>query len=362
MREAPKDGRTRWRNRETQPYRQHPVFNNPEVVPVGWYPLCPSSAVAIGAADSFEVAAQRIAVFRGHDGVARALDAFCPHMGADLANGRVIGDQLECYFHQWRYDGAGALVGVRCGPAPEGVRVRSWPVEEAYGLIWVWAGERPAHPVPRPPGLEQGEVLVRRLGRVRLYAHHHVMMAGGIDVQHFASVHGLSADMDVRVEPAGELVMDWHMRGRLPSEGWRGRAGRWLLGPSFDYVARVAGGSVITLAYGPTARLGGTGRALPPLYILWGGVPGLAGVSEVEVVLIAPRRAGLGGWAAAHARLLTTLLMLGVLRDDDVKAFPHMRFQTGRLVALDESVAKLVRFLNSLPVSPWSGRTAGDEQ
>lgn len=359
MRRAPKDGRTRWRNRETQPFREHPVFANPAVVPVGWYPLCASSALGVGRADSFEVAAQRIAVFRGEDGVVRALDAFCPHMGADLANGRVIGDQIECYFHQWRYDGAGELVGVRCGEAPVGVRVRAWPAEEAYGFVWVWAGDRAAHPVPRPPGLEEGEIAVHHLGRVRLFAHHHVMMAGGIDVQHFASVHGLSADMDVRVEPAGELITDWHMRGRIPAEGWRGRAGRWLLGEQFDYVARVAGGSVITLAYGPGARWGGTGRALPPLYILWGCVPGLDGVSEVEVFLLAPRAAGLSGWWTSRARLLGTLVMLGVLKDDDVRAFPHMRFQLGRLVSLDESVAKLARFINGLPISPWSGRAEG---
>ena len=40
--------------------------------------------------------------------------------------------------------------------------------------------------------------------------------------------------------------------------------------------------------------------------------------------------------------------------DDDVKAFPHMRFQLGRLVAEDASVAKLARFIDSLPISEWS--------
>ena len=38
---------------------------------------------------------------------------------------RVVGNDLRCYFHQWRYDELGALVDVPalpCGPLPTGVR------------------------------------------------------------------------------------------------------------------------------------------------------------------------------------------------------------------------------------------------
>ena len=185
-------------------------------------------------------------------------------------------------------------------------------------------------------------------------------MAGGIDVQHFASVHGMSADIDVDVKVHDNLVADWHMKGVVPETGWRGRAGRWLLGTHYRYVARVGGGSVITLTYGPQSRLGGTGRPLPPLYILWGAVPLTNGVSDVHVFLIAPKGKGVMGQLAARARIVATTAMLAVLNDDDVRAFPHMRFRIGRMVQLDESVAKMVRFLNGLPLSPWSGANRRD--
>ena len=48
--------------------------------------------------------------WRGADGRARMLDAYCRHLGANMAfGGRVHGDYLECPFHSWRYDGSGTV-------------------------------------------------------------------------------------------------------------------------------------------------------------------------------------------------------------------------------------------------------------
>src|SRR5690242_20421917 len=101
--DAPKDDHTRRENVGTQPLVEHPVFNNPEVMTEGWYPVCSSRALRSGKARSFLLGAQRLTLFRGQDGRARALDAFCPHMGADLGNGTVVGNELRCYFHQWQF-------------------------------------------------------------------------------------------------------------------------------------------------------------------------------------------------------------------------------------------------------------------
>ena len=45
-------------------------------------------------------------MFRGEDGKAYVLDAYCPHLGANLAvGGQVVGNCIECPFHGWRFNG-----------------------------------------------------------------------------------------------------------------------------------------------------------------------------------------------------------------------------------------------------------------
>lgn len=50
---------------------------------------------------------EQVAVFRAENGKAHVLDAYCPHLGANLAvGGRVLGDCLECPFHGWQFQGS----------------------------------------------------------------------------------------------------------------------------------------------------------------------------------------------------------------------------------------------------------------
>ena len=355
MEQASKDGHTRTENLGTQPLSQRRVFANRAVVAEGWYPVCAASELAPGQARSVVVTRQRLLVYRDDGGAPHALDAFCPHMGASLANGRVVGNRIECYFHRWQYDPSGRCVHNGCASIPSQARLNAWPIEEAYGHLWVYAGRTAPYPVPRPPGLDDQDIAVKHLGRVTLFAHHHVMMAGGIDLLHFRAVHGLDVAFEEEVVERSDHLVDWRVRGQLGSRGWRSRLARWLLGDEVGYDARFGGGSVVALAYGPGARFRGSGPALPSLYILWGCSARAGGVGEVEVFLVAPKRSGLRGALWARARLLLTLTLLAVLRDDDVKAFPHMRFDPKALVAEDASVARLMAFLERQPVSPWTG-------
>lgn len=49
---------------------------------------------------------EQVAVFRGQDGKAYVVDAYCPHLGANLAvGGRVVGSCIECPFHGWQFRG-----------------------------------------------------------------------------------------------------------------------------------------------------------------------------------------------------------------------------------------------------------------
>src|SRR5262249_38835988 len=146
---------------------------------------------------------------------------------------------------------------------PEGIRLNSYPVAERYGFLWVYSGTRARHEIPVPPGLEEGRVSALFVKGATLFAHHHVLMANGIDLQHFDSVHGLAIEFDFEVREKCAQVFDWNLSGEVPASGLRGRLARFLLGNRFGYRVRFAGGSIATITYGNGQRFRGKGFRLP---------------------------------------------------------------------------------------------------
>jgi len=88
------------------------------------------------------ICGRRMAFFRDPDGRAQAVAATCPHRGADLARGRVVGDSVECPFHGLRFNGSGTCTRIPSqdaeAPIPRALRVASYAVTEKAGFIWVW--------------------------------------------------------------------------------------------------------------------------------------------------------------------------------------------------------------------------------
>jgi nitrite reductase/ring-hydroxylating ferredoxin subunit len=360
-RKYPRDGASRLENTLSQPLKEHRVFNNNKVLSEGWYPITLSKGLKKGEAASFKLLDQRLALFRGMDGQVRAMDSFCPHMGADLGNGEVLGNKLRCYFHQWEFNGDGSVAKVPALETPPClVKQGTYPVQEKYGQVWVFAGLEADHEVPVAPGLEDFDADAIFIKEIKLFAHHHVLMAGGIDLNHFATVHNLDMEFDFSVKEEGS-EFKWELEGTLPLKGLKAKLGRILLGPQFRYQMKFSGGSVTSITYGHNQRFGGSGIELPSLHILWGAIPQTDGVSKVKIFLLTKKRKGFIGKLKNSFLYLLTLFLLTILRDEDAKAFPNMRFQLGHLVKGDESVARLVGCLNKLPISPWY-KTKKEEQ
>lgn len=105
---------------------------------------------------------QQIVLYRDSAGTVYALDDRCPHRQVRLSHGHIQGDQLECSYHGWRFDRAGGCVAVPYLTAKQqlpGCRLRTYPVQEQDGFIWLFPGE--AHEAERVPlmGLPEWEQL-----------------------------------------------------------------------------------------------------------------------------------------------------------------------------------------------------------
>lgn len=87
--------------------------------------------------------AEEVVLFRDSKGEAKALAGTCPHRFAPLSRGKVVGDNIQCGYHGLEFDGSGLCVlnPHGSGTVPPGTRVRSHPLIERHGALWLWMGD-----------------------------------------------------------------------------------------------------------------------------------------------------------------------------------------------------------------------------
>ncbi len=66
-------------------------------------PFCTVDEIPLGQGRPFIVGERRIALFRTRSGQIFALDDRCPHKGGPLSDGILIGDQVVCPLHAFRF-------------------------------------------------------------------------------------------------------------------------------------------------------------------------------------------------------------------------------------------------------------------
>ncbi|XP_070811669.1 cholesterol 7-desaturase nvd-like [Pituophis catenifer annectens] len=109
--------------------------------PNGWFRLLGSAELARGEVRNVAALGEQFAVFRGLDGEVYVLDAYCPHLGANLAiGGHVVGNCIECPFHGWIFSGKdGSCVKIPYAKkVPEFATTKVWPSCEMNNMIMVW--------------------------------------------------------------------------------------------------------------------------------------------------------------------------------------------------------------------------------
>ena len=117
-----------------------------------WYIACLSHELKKGKILTRTIYDQEFVLFRSQSGQASALPNRCLHRLAKLSEGHVENNCLVCPYHSWSYNIEGEVERVpsegpeqNCGKR----KLKSLPLNEKDGAIWVWMGE--GEPNPKNP-------------------------------------------------------------------------------------------------------------------------------------------------------------------------------------------------------------------
>ena len=159
---------------------------------------------------------QMIVMFRGEGGHPRALYDACPHRFAPLSRGKLRDGRIICGYHGLEFDGTG-----RCVRNPHGngktvsaLQVRSFPVAERYGMVWVWMGEESladGQSLPELPLFDDPE-LTWVYGQLDVRVNYELVTDNLLDLTHVEFLHpflaspGNSVRTHYRCEQKGDEV------------------------------------------------------------------------------------------------------------------------------------------------------------
>jgi len=156
-----------------------------------------------------------VLIYRKEDGSLAAMHDRCPHRFAPLHMGRRVGDEVSCLYHGLQFDCTG-----RCTHSPHGdgvppprAKVRTFPVVERYGFIWVWMGDAERAdeallpdfsllPGPHPNGVGYGYMHMK--------ANYELIVDNVMDLSHVDHLHGPLLNTAGKLSPQKPPVHETH--------------------------------------------------------------------------------------------------------------------------------------------------------
>ncbi|HEY8267842.1 MAG TPA: aromatic ring-hydroxylating dioxygenase subunit alpha [Xanthobacteraceae bacterium] len=139
---------------------------------------------------------QPVVLYRTAEGKAVALEDRCCHRHYPLSRGKVIGESIQCGYHGLRFDGTGACVEIPGQDMiPRNAKVRSYPITEKYGWVWIWMGD-PARAdlalIPNWWWCEHKDWAFTKPDMLHINCNYELVTDNLLDVTHLAYVHATS--------------------------------------------------------------------------------------------------------------------------------------------------------------------------
>ncbi len=132
---------------------------------------------------------QAIVLFRDSSGTVCALEDRCPHRQVKLSHGRVLGDVIQCEYHGWQFKSSGECAAVPYLEENQKLpscKIRSYPVKELDGFIWLFPGEEAIAETIAPLGVPEWEHLnyIATVSTINCNAHYSYLIENLMDMYH----------------------------------------------------------------------------------------------------------------------------------------------------------------------------------
>ena len=159
-----------------------------------WYAVEFSNAISTSP-KLLKIFDRELVLYRTADGQIQAMNNACVHRGAALANGSIVSNCIVCPYHGWQYQQDGTCVKIPSNLAaatiPKQARMTTYPVQEKYGWIWLFLGDRATIELPIIPNFPQTESSQLRSiqGEFDWNANYERVLENGLDFAHAPFVH-----------------------------------------------------------------------------------------------------------------------------------------------------------------------------
>ncbi len=321
------------------------VFNQNDAVIEGWYWALKSSKLNSKKPVHLNFLGRELALYRGEDGIARAVDAYCPHMGAHLAEGNVDGKGVRCFFHGWKFDEKGDLVDIPCRKSP-GVesKIKTWPCQEKYGMIWIYTGEVPRQPVPFIYELKNSEVDASFGNEFVKECHPNVVMINAIDAHHFTSVHNLPVEVKFETIVHNDYCIAFENRTTIPHTRWYLKLFDKFYEKYLTYKMCYWNGSTGSVTVGPDFL---------HCHIIFALRPLANGHTEGQTILVTPKRKGVFGAIVNPIILWATKQVGNYFAKGDTEVFKTINFKLKTPIKEDDSIIKFLKHTEKQKTCDW---------
>jgi cholesterol 7-dehydrogenase len=193
------------RARSAEVARRRVQGDLPPVYPNGWYELMRAAELPRGAVRQITALGRDFCVFRTQSGKVGVLDAYCPHLGANIAvGGIVVDDCVQCPFHGWSFTTDGTCKHIPYSKSiPARSDIRKFPSLEINDQILLWFDAEGREPFWFPPRLEEienGTWSYRGTTQHPINAHIQEVPENAADIAHLNFLHrpGIAAGTDLR--------------------------------------------------------------------------------------------------------------------------------------------------------------------